>query len=905
VVIRPAPRLARWWLQWQLPADVREDVVSNLDELHLVRARRRGQLAADLWFVRQALVFPLRVRLAGDAREPDARHQGERVMSSVIQDLRFAVRLHRAHPGVTLAALVSLTIGIGLNAAIFSVVDGVLLRPTAVANIDEVMMVWETDRSTGTTREPASVPDFVDFRRDTHAFAALGGLSAGEANFAPSGDDPRRVARLVVSHELLPMLGVTPLVGRGFTAADEQSGASLVLISERLRQSAFGAGTDVVGRSIQLDDRTSEIIGVVADNADFGILQVLGAAAYGRAFADRGTGVRVDVWQPLQPTASAPRDSHPLLMIGRLGPGVSSSQGQDEMTRLAAELETRYPEANTARGVFVEPLASVVFGPSRPALLALFGAVGLVLLVACVNVTNLLLARGTARSREISVRIALGAGTARVVRQLLTESIALAAVAAALGAWLAFGAVQWFATQGPATVPRLSEASVDLRVLLAMTALAVVVGIAFGLFPAWQALRTTPRAGLMAAADRTATGGRSGRRLRSTLVVAELALAVVLLVGAGLLVKSFWRLSQVDPGFDATHVVKAQYQLPTSRYPVNFATWPDFPEVHDFTRRLEARASALPGVQAAAIASSHPLDPGFTSSFSIVGRPPDADRLPEISVRRVTPGYFDVVGLTLREGRTFDGGDAIPATPVAVVNEAAAARFFPDRPAVGQAIFMWGAERRIVGVVANERFFGLTAAAPIAVYYPAAQVPGADGAGALLVRSDGRDAATVGAELRRAIRDIDPGLAVFGIEALDETLSQSVADRRFTMALLGAFALMALALAAVGVHSVLSYTVSEQTREIGIRIALGARPGNVRRRIVGSALVLAGAGVVVGATGALGLTGLMQALLFGVTPTDVSVFAAVAALLMMIAALASYVPARLATRIAPTDALRD
>lgn len=904
-MIRPAPRLARWWLRAQLPASDRDDVAANLDELHLSRGRTRGQMGADLWYWGQALTFPIRIRMSGGRPTVRNLFPGRSLMASLLQDLRYAMRLYRARPGFAAAALLSLTLGIGLNAAIFSVVDGVLLRPAPIADIDRVVMLWQTDRNTGTTREPGSIPDFVDLRRELVTLSSLGGLIAREANFAPEAGDPTRLAALVVSHDLLPLLGVVPLRGRTFGADDEAPGGPpVVLISERLWTGALGRTPDVLGRTIRLDDQPFEIAGVVPDVTDFGILQMLGAAAYSRAFADRGTRVKVDIWQPLRPTPQSSRDSHPLIMIGRLAPGVSIADAQADATGRAADLEARYPNSNDARGAFVEPLDAVVFGPTRPALWALLGAVGLVLLVACVNVANLMLAQGAARSRELSVRLALGAAGGRLFRQLLTESLLLAVVAGVLGVALAGAVVWWFATQGPATVPRLGAVTLNLRVIAIMCGVSLGVGVLFGLVPAWQAMRTTPRTVLAAEADRTATDGRSKRRLRGALVVAELALAVVLISGAGLLIKSFWQLSQVDPGFDATSVVKAEFQLPASRYPVNFANWPDFAEIHAFNRRLEERVAGLPGVRHFSIAGNHPLDPGFTSSFVVVGREQESATFPELSVRRVTPGYFDTVGLRVAEGRAFGLGDATTSEPVAMLNAAAAARFFPDRTPVGQAIGMWGARRRVVGVVANERFHGLTADEPLAVYFPLAQTPGTNGAGVLLVRSDGRDPRSMGAEIARTIREIDPGLAVFGVEAIEDTVSRSVADRRFTMSLLALFAVMALTLAAIGVYGVLSYAVSQETREIGIRLALGASPEGVRRRILGRGLALAASGLALGALGAVALASLLQSLLFGVAATDPIVFLAVAALLASVAAAASYLPARRATRIDPGAAMR-
>jgi putative ABC transport system permease protein len=575
---------------------------------------------------------------------------------------------------------------------------------------------------------------------------------------------------------------------------------------------------------------------------------------------------------------------------------------QQETERIAADLERAYPE-NDGRGVFVEPLADVVFGPVRPALGVLLGAVALVLLVACVNVANLLLARGAGRAQEVAVRAALGADGGRLARQFLIESLLLALVAGAAGIALAFLTLRALVAIAPPEVPRLDMVAIDLRVLAVTTGVSILIGLAFGLVPSLQARGVDVLTALRSEGGARGSAGRRGTRLRSALVTAEIALAALLVVGAGLLIKSFWRLQQVDPGFRAAGVLKAEYRLPRARYPVNFANWPNFKEMHAFTDALVARAAALPGVESAAVAGNHPLDQGFTNSFSVVGREAEARNWPEISVRRVTPSYFPTVGLRLARGRLLLESDHTFAAPVVLINEAASRRFFGDRDPRGSQINMWGAARTIVGVVDNEKFSGLTEEAPLAIYLPLAQAPSANGAGALLLRTAGDPAALVPAA-RQAVREIDPALAVFGVETLEQTVSRSVSQQRFTMLLLGLFAASALVLAAVGVYGVLSYTVGRRTREIGIRMALGAREGRVLWLVVGQGLVLAWVGLALGLAGALALTRLLGSLLFGIEPTDPATFASVAALLLLFTLAASYVPARRAMRVAPATALR-
>jgi predicted permease len=593
-------------------------------------------------------------------------------------------------------------------------------------------------------------------------------------------------------------------------------------------------------------------------------------------------------------------------MVGRLAPTATLDAARAEMTRLSADLEREYPQDNTARGVNLESLDAVVFVPVRPALLALLGAVALVLLVACVNVANLLLAMGAARQREVAVRMALGAASRRLIRQLLTESVALAVVAGTLGVGLAYGALAWLVAQAPADIPRLASTTIDLGVLAVTVGVSVGAGLLFGLFPALQTRAAAPGLSLTSDGTRSATSGRDGSRLRAGLVVSELALAVILLVGAGLLMRSFWHLQQIDPGFQSQYTMKAEFQLPGTRYPINFAVWPNFQEVHRFNADLLARAAVLPGIESVAMASNHPLDPGFTNSFTVVGREAESRTFPEISVRRVTPGYFDTVGLALRAGRRLDAGDTTDGAPVLLINEAAAERFFQDADPIGHEIAFWGSNRRIVGVVGDELFHGITADRPLAVYLPLTQSPSTNGAGVLLARAaPGIDPASLGPSLARVIHEVDPALAVFGLEPLDQTLARAMGESRFTMLLLGLFAAMALGLAAVGIHGVLTYSVSARAREFGIRLALGARPEALRRRVVGHGLLLAAAGLAIGALGALLLTRVLQSLLYNVTPSDPATFGGMAALLLLVAGAASYLPARRITRIDPAVAMRE
>jgi predicted permease len=488
------------------------------------------------------------------------------------------------------------------------------------------------------------------------------------------------------------------------------------------------------------------------------------------------------------------------------------------------------------------------------------------------------------------------------VRQFIVENMVLTFVSALFGIVLAFGALRVLLAMAPADVPRLAAVSIDARVLAVALFISVAAGLVFGLVPVSQARRVDLQAALSAEEARGASGGRAGGFLRAALAVAEVALAVVLVVGAGLLIKSFWHLQRIEPGFDASGVLKAQFQLPASRYPADFRVWPDFAEMHRFNQMLMARVAALPGVEVAALAGNHPLDAGFTNSFVIVGREAESQDFPEMSIRRVTPDYFRALRVPLVRGRLLLEDDTTKGPPVILVNEAAARRFFPAQDPIGQEIAFWGTRRTIVGVLGNEKFHGLAEAPPIAVYVPLAQAPSADGAEALIIRTAG-DPLSLATAARHAIHDVDPGLAVFGIEPLEHTLAQSVSEQRFLTLLLGVFAGLALLLAAIGVHGVLNYAVVRRTREIGVRIALGAPPTRVMRMVLGYGLRLTaiglGAGLVLGALFARAMAGL----LFGVSPLDVTTFAAVFVVLGIVAVLATWLPARRALQVDPIVAL--
>ncbi len=843
---------------------------------------------------RQALV-----RFGGVERFKEATREARkgRLLDGLARDLRLALRQLRTHPAFTLAAVATLALGIGANTAIFSVVDAVLLRPSPFPEPDRLVVVWETDRSSGTRHEPASWPDVADYRRRARTLSAVGAVAGADLTLTGQGE-PERVAALIATPSVLDVMGVQPLLGRAFTADEGTAGSPpyTVLLSEGFWRRRFDADPQVVGRTLTLDEGPATVVGVLPSGADLGLAQVDARADYGAAVPAG----RADMWVAARPTEEAfPRETHPFFTLARLAPGVSLASAQDELGSIAADLESTYT-ADAHRGVNLEAYGDVVFGPVRPALLVLLGAVALVLLVACANVANLFLARTTGRVREVAVRRALGAGAGQIRRQFVVESLVLTGLGTLAGVGLAYGGLHALVAMAPADIPRLADASLDGRVLAATAGVAALVAAVFAVLPAVQVRRLALQPMLRSQAGPGAGAGRGGRRLRSALVVGEIATAVTLVIGAGLLLRSFWSLRSVDPGFDARHVLQAEYQLPASRYPLDFSRWPKLPEINGFHAALLDEVRALPGVTSAALASASPIDPGYTNSFVVVGSGEGARDHPEIRTRSITPGYLETVKLPLLEGRGIEAGDVAGAPPVGLVNRAAARRYLPGG-ALGREISFWGTDWRIVGVVGDERFRGLDQPSEPAIYVPLAQSP--QQTVTLLVRSEG-DLAALAEPLRRSVAKLDPAVALSGVEPLAAALSGSVSEPRFTATLLGLFAALAILLALIGVHGVLAYTVAERSAETGIRMALGASRGDVLRSVVGEGMALAGVGVALGLAAALAGSRLLASLLFGVAPRDPDTYAGVVILVLGVAALASLVPALRATRADPVASLR-
>ena len=818
-----------------------------------------------------------------------------------LHDLRRAVRTVLRHGRVNALVVLMLALGIGVNLAMFSVMRSVLLAPMPYADVDRLVMIWQTDRAAGTTREPASIPDHADIDARATTLETTAAFTGSDVNVTPAtGDDPYRIAALSVSASFLPLLSTDPLVGRVFSRTEDQpGGAPVVIIGERLWEERFGRDPQVTHRTLRINDLPYTIVGVMPRAADYGVLQILSAAAYNRSFAERGD-VRVDAWLPLRADhATASRDNHPIFVVGRLRSGVTTAAASDELIRIAADLERTYPSSNEARGVFVESLDDVVRGPVRPALYALMGAVALVLAVACVNAASLLLVQGAARAREVAVRTALGAGRQHLLGHFLAEAVVLSAAAVGLGIALGWWALRILASLAPASLPGASAIAIDLPALTVAANIGTVTTLGAALLPVIQARHGRAQDALKAEAGRTSSAGRARHRMLATLTISQLALAVILVTGAGLLGRSFWQLRTVDPGFRADGILKAEYELPDGRYPRDFKTFPKWPEIARFHEALLRGIGSIPGVEAVAVASDHPLAAGTTNSFVVVGREAEARNWPEMSVRSVSADYPVVTGLRLFAGRQLRESDTADAPAVLVINETSRRMFFPTQDPLGQQIAFWGTRRTIVGVVADEKIHGVSQPTPPVAYAPLGQLPLTD---TLLVRVKG-DPEAVAADVRRVFRDADPGLAIFGVEPLDHTLTTSLSRERFTMLLLGLFAGLTMILATLGVYGVLSYGVAQRTTEIGVRLALGAQPRGIVRLIMrqGARLVLVG--LSVGVAGALLLGRLIAGLLFGVSTHDGWTFAAAVIVMSAVALAAAYVPARRAARLAPAQAL--
>ena len=805
-------------------------------------------------------------------------------MKTLLQDLRYGLRVLWKTPGFTAVAVLALALGIGANTAIFSVVNGVLLRPLPFAEPERLVMVWMDNRVLELREDLGSYPNYVSWRDESQAFEHLAAFSNANPTLTTEGGEPERLQGVNATANFFNVLRAQPIAGRAFTVEEEAEGQdAVVVIGHGLWQRRFGGEPGIVGRQITLNGRSRTVIGIMPQGFRFP----------GEA----------DVWVPLAPPARMreQRQAFWLSMVGRLKPGATVERAQTELSAIAARLEQQFPDSNQGFGAYVVSLHQQVVGRVRPALWVLLGAVGFVLLIACANVANLLLARAAARGREIAIRRALGAGRARLIRQFLTESVLLSLMGGALGLLLAIWGTDMLIALSPSDLPRLDQVGIDGWVLLWTVGISVGTGLAFGLAPALQASRGDLNEPLKEGGRSGSEGGR-GRRVRDALVVAEVALALVLLAGAGLMVKSFLRLQEVDLGFNPERVLTMRAQLSGVNYR-------ESPRAVAFYEQLIERVEALPGVQSAAAAGTVFLSSTPNSSwFSIEGRPaPPPNERVEVPIDPITPNYFQAMGVPLLRGRAFTAQDREGVPEVTIVNETFARRFFPGEDPSGRRIKYGPPESEgpwitIVGVVGDTRRTGFDAAVRPETYLPHAQAP-ARGM-MLVVRSAAADPSGLTNAVRGAVASLDREVPVFQVRTMDELLSGMMAQRRLNMLLLAIFAGVALLLAAVGIFGVMNYSVSQRTHELGLRMALGAQARNILGMVVRQGMTLVLLGLGLGLAGALALTRLMSSLLYGVSATDPLTFAGISLLLAAVALLACYVPARRATKVDPIVALR-
>jgi putative ABC transport system permease protein len=809
-------------------------------------------------------------------------------LDTLFRDIRYALRTLRKAPGFTAVAVLTLALGIGANTAIFSVVYAVLLKPLPFTNPGQLFTAFQANTQQGIAETGCSYPNFEEWRAQNHVFSELAGILAHQLTLTGRGE-PSVVNTSVVTPELFALLDVKPLAGRIFFSQDGKQGAApVVLVSEELWRGKFGEDPKIVGTSINLDKRPFTVIGIIPV-----------------AFRTPFFNTKQEVWIPLvqDPVFSIfmpKRGVHLLPALGRLKPGVSVAQAQAEMDAISERLAREFPAENNGWTVRLVPLQKEIVGDVRTELLVLLGAVGLVLLIACANIANLLLTRATARSKEIAVRTALGAGRTRIIRQLLSETALLGLLGGGVGVALAYWGVKALSSLLPSDLPHMNPVRVDYFVLGFALLLSAIAGVAFGLVPAMFAanadIQTTLREGARSGES------RNRRHARSLLVVAEISLAMALLVTAGLLLRSFARLTSVSPGFDAEHIVKVDISLPQFQYstPRQWAA---------FSEELLARIHSDPGLQDSAVVVPRPIaDQNVDLPFDIVGNPPSsAGASRTASYVSISPDYFRVMGIPLLAGRVFNQHDISFAPRVSIISEAMARLYFPNQDPLGKQITFGyprgsgGSMREIVGIVGNVRDVALSKSPGAIMYVPFAQAPFW---GANLVVKSSLSTSSVAAAIRQEVERIDKDLPVTDVAKMPDLIDASVAQPRFRMFLLGLFAVMALVLAATGIFGVISYSVSRRTNEIGIRVALGASRGAILRMILGETLRLTLAGLAVGVPCALGAARLVGHMLFGVSPHDLATLTIVAVLLAAVAAFAGYVPARRAMRVDPLVALR-
>lgn len=808
-------------------------------------------------------------------------------MSGLLQDVRYSVRMLGRTPALTLAALLALAVSIGANTAIFSVVDAVLLRPLPYRDADRLVTVWNTWAERGFPQMPVLPSDYVEWQKQATVFEHLAASKTIDVNLTGNGD-PERLHASRATWNLFPALGVQPALGRTFSRAEDQPGGEHVaILSDGLWKRRFGANRAIVGQQVAVDGSNYTVVGVMPPQFAFSL----------RWNQTGLTTPPIDLWVPM---ALAPEElnSFELAVVGRLKPSVTLARANEELRAVGARITAAEPDH---RGIGVDAIGlhDLLTRDVRPAVVALAIAVGLVLLIACANVANLLLAKASGRNREIAVRAALGAGRGRLLRQLLTESLVLASVAGGVGLALAFGATSLLARHAPDAVLRTGTIGVDWRVLGFTVISSLLSASLFGLAPVVHACRVN----LDAALRESARGGMEGRghgRVRDLLVVGEMALAVLLVVGSGLLLRSFVRVTAVDPGFRVEGVTMAKIALPASRYP-------DLRRLTAFFEEVLERRRAQPDRPTVGLASFAPLEQAREVFFTIEGRPLPGIKQAPLSVSwSVDSGYFATMGIRLLRGRLLAESDVRGAENVAVIDESLARRYWPGEDPVGKRLREGysNADRpwiRVVGVVSSVKQYGQAAPTMPAMYLSFRQFPLRD---MTVVTRSRASAAQAASALRRTVRQVDPDQPLEAVRTVEAALADSVAPRRFSAFLLACFAGLALLLAAVGIYAVMSYAVTRRTREIGIRKALGAPPQQVIRMVLGRGLGLAAGGLALGCVAAAGATRLLASQLFDVQAGDPATFAGACGLLLAVAALACYVPARRANAVDAVTALR-
>lgn len=808
-------------------------------------------------------------------------------MSGVAQDIRYALRSLGRAPGFTLVALATLALGIGGTTAIFSVVDGILLRALPYPDPARIVMVTRDPGSL--ERATLSAADFLDYQRDSRSFAALAGFREDIVDLTGSGE-PVRVSALETTAGFFDVFGLPPLAGRVYSSAtDRPGGPRVVVVSEGMWRQQLGADPEAVGRTIRLNGIPFTVIGVVPDTIATPPQEI---DIFVLAASDVPTSP-----VPIDGDARASREVQYFHAIGRLAAGVTLADANADLGRIGERLAREFPDTNDRESAAVVPYQDSLVGDVRPALLVLLAAVAFVLLIACANIAALLLARGAARRRELAVRGALGASRGQLVRQLLIESLVLAIAGGLLGLMVSFWGLSALVALAPESIPRLQDVRIDPRVMAFAATASVLVGLAFGVVPALQGSRAH-------VVDALKDGGRTGTSrtgAQKTLVVAEMALALVLLIGAGLMLTSFVRLRAVDTGFATNHLVSVWVALPQARY--------DSPAQARFYSELLERVQTNAVTFRSALVFPPPFSGGNASgAYLVEGRraEPRVDQ-PVAQLSSVSPGYFQTLGIPLLRGRDVSARDTTDAPQVAVVNQVLAEREWPGEDPIGRRIALGGdpadpdSWMTVVGVVGNSKRSDLQRPTSPAIYLPHTTftLPFM----ALLVRSEAGDAAVLGA-VRDAARSLDPDLPIPEARSVEQLLERTTGQPRFRALLTGAFAAVALLLAAVGLYGLVSYTVAERVPEIGVRLALGASPAQMMRLVIGQGLGLAGAGIALGLAGAVAATQLIAGLLYSVSTTEPVIYASLALLLLGVAALASYVPARRAMRVDPVTALR-